>query len=338
MRGVVRWGRRTLDQTGPSQCLPHTDPRGTVLAIRGSDSFSIQERRNFFHAPNVVRNSRRHRWGYSQRLVNSRKIVVHVVQRNRVNVVFKLLAETIGQPRESTHAHSHREVLAFNVARRNVLGIRVSRYFANKRSKTLCGTVARIVGRRRTVNFHQLRIVDFRTESAVNSRQIGLMAVRRKLDTILKPLRKIVHEVVSATGITQTHEERRNEFGISANRSPGPAIAVTEFALLVHRDVLLFGVAERPNLIGLDSLAGQVPQVDVLVLGACLANLGDELQHCIESNVAHAGCCSQRIAFDQCRDDLCLFLAVKFVHAFIMHDPLKHINYYFARPGQGGEQ
>lgn len=76
----------------------------------------------------------------------------------------------------------------------------------------------------------------------------------------------------------------------------------------------------------------------VLVLGACLADLRNKLQDCIESNVAHARCRSQRIAFDQCRDDLSLFLAVKFVHAFIMHEQLKHVNYYFARPGQGGEQ
>jgi hypothetical protein len=39
--------------------------------------------------------------------MDAAKVVVHEVQRNHVPVVLKLLAESIRQPRESAHSHSH---------------------------------------------------------------------------------------------------------------------------------------------------------------------------------------------------------------------------------------
>lgn len=36
MGGMVRRDRRTLDQACSSECLPYTDPRGAVFAIRGA--------------------------------------------------------------------------------------------------------------------------------------------------------------------------------------------------------------------------------------------------------------------------------------------------------------
>jgi hypothetical protein len=48
-----------------------------------------------------------HRWSNAQRLMHFAKIVVHVVQRNRVTVVVDFLAVAVREPRESAHVHPH---------------------------------------------------------------------------------------------------------------------------------------------------------------------------------------------------------------------------------------
>jgi hypothetical protein len=47
--------------------------------------------------------------------VDSTEIIVHIVDRNRVPQVLQLLTESVGQARETAHAHSHREVLPFHI-------------------------------------------------------------------------------------------------------------------------------------------------------------------------------------------------------------------------------
>jgi hypothetical protein len=48
--------------------------------------------------------------------MHAREIIVREMQSNRRLQVFELLAESIGQTRETMHVHSHRQVLAFNQA------------------------------------------------------------------------------------------------------------------------------------------------------------------------------------------------------------------------------
>ena len=43
-----------------------------------------------------------------------------------MGVVLGFLAQCIRQPREAVHAHSHRQVLALDVAGRNVLRVRIA--------------------------------------------------------------------------------------------------------------------------------------------------------------------------------------------------------------------
>ena len=49
--------------------------------------------------------------------MNASEIVIHEIERKRVFVVRKLLTESIRKARESAHAHSHAQVLAFGVPR-----------------------------------------------------------------------------------------------------------------------------------------------------------------------------------------------------------------------------
>jgi hypothetical protein len=46
--------------------------------------------------------------------MHTAKVVIHEVKRDGGNVILQLLRERIGQPYESTNAHTHGEILAFN--------------------------------------------------------------------------------------------------------------------------------------------------------------------------------------------------------------------------------
>jgi hypothetical protein len=47
------------------------------------------------------------------------EVVVHVVERNRRDMMFELLGKRIRQARKSADAHPHRQVLALDVTGRN---------------------------------------------------------------------------------------------------------------------------------------------------------------------------------------------------------------------------
>ena len=53
-------------------------------------------------------NARFHRGRAADSLIDSREIVMHEMERNRVLVVRKFLAVCVGQPGESAHTHPHR--------------------------------------------------------------------------------------------------------------------------------------------------------------------------------------------------------------------------------------
>jgi hypothetical protein len=68
----------------------------------------------------VIADSGFHRWRDAERLMNFAEVVIREVQRDVVGVHFDFLAEPVGQAREPAHVHPHREVLALDVAGRNV--------------------------------------------------------------------------------------------------------------------------------------------------------------------------------------------------------------------------
>lgn len=75
----------------------------------------FQQRDQFIDAPDVIANPGFHRGGHAQRGVNPAKVVISEVQRNHVTMVLYLLRERIRQPRKPSHAHPHREILAFHI-------------------------------------------------------------------------------------------------------------------------------------------------------------------------------------------------------------------------------
>jgi len=67
-----------------------------------------------------------------------------MVDRNHVAVIFKLLRERIGQPRETSDAHPQIQVLSFNKAGRDVIPIRVSAHDAHASPDASSRAVVRV--------------------------------------------------------------------------------------------------------------------------------------------------------------------------------------------------
>src|SRR5690606_13150769 len=109
------------------------------------------------------------------------------------------------------------------------------------------------------------------------------------LNTMSETARKVLQELIGAVRSTVARVPRRNDLGIGANRGPGPHVAHVELALLVERDILCFGVAEGPDFIDLNTTARKVAEGAVLVLGAGLTKVYQELRHGVDRASDHAG-------------------------------------------------
>jgi hypothetical protein len=67
----------------------------------------------------MIRDSGSHRRRHPQRLMTAAEVVKSEPEHESCAVILELLAETVRQPRKATDAHSHREILAFNMGRTN---------------------------------------------------------------------------------------------------------------------------------------------------------------------------------------------------------------------------
>ena len=109
------------------------------------------------------------------------KVVVHEVQRHAVRVVRDLLAECIGQPSEPADRHPHGQVVALDVARRDMGGVRLALDAALPRPDAGRRAIAFLAVLRFAVDFDELGIVDIAAESALYGFQIRLVAIAGQL-------------------------------------------------------------------------------------------------------------------------------------------------------------
>ena len=70
-----------------------------------------------------------------------------------------------------------------------------------------------------------------------------------------------------------------------------------------RRDVLFLRVAEAPNLVELQALAGQATQSFVLVRGAGRTDVDEQLGHGVDAHVRHAGRGAHAVALGQHTND-----------------------------------
>src|SRR5262245_14223271 len=136
-----------------------------------------------------------HRRGYADRLMNAGEIVVHEMEGDSRLMVVELPRESVGEAREPANLHPNREVLAFDIARRDMFrvwtpgdclltGTRALRWAVT----TLGGGVGPAVA---LVEFYKHGVVNIVPERAFDGLEIDLRAVGRELDTRSKAVGQV---------------------------------------------------------------------------------------------------------------------------------------------------
>jgi hypothetical protein len=87
----------------------------------------------------MVRNRGFHGGGCAKSLVNSGEVVIHVVKVYEMLKIFEFFGKGVGQSGESSHAHSHGEVLALDVASRNESRIGIAADLPFLAADAFCG-------------------------------------------------------------------------------------------------------------------------------------------------------------------------------------------------------
>lgn len=108
----------------------------------------------------MLRNLGFHGWGHAKRAVNPRKVIVHEVEAGRMLEILYLFTKAVGQAREASHGHTHRQILPLDVARGNVhiLGIALNPLGLD--TDTLRGAIAGFGLWRRAIDFDEHGIID----------------------------------------------------------------------------------------------------------------------------------------------------------------------------------
>ena len=247
--------------------------------------------------------------------MNSDEVVMHIVNRNCGGVVFKFFGESVRQPREPAHGHAHREVLALNVARAHVLRVRIAGDGLLFAAKALGRAIALLAFRIVPVDLHQLGVVNASSKSIPNSGEIHSVTVGGQLDTADNPGFDVLHDLRGAPGIALPQKPAHDQFGIGVDSYERPDIAsVPTVRQHLRLDVLLFGVAERPNLINLDSLRCDVAKGLIHVGSTGGTEFHDQLGDGVLGSTSHPGSGSDAVAFNQGCNDLSSLLCAQPVH------------------------
>jgi hypothetical protein len=130
------------------------------------------------------------------------------------------------------------------------------------------------------------------------------VAVCRQLDPVRQPPCQIADENPGSTRVPSADHPCRDQLGVRAERRPRLDITKTRLLLEPLRNVLLLRVAEGPDFVALNPLAGQAAQGLVLVSLAGRAQVHEELEDSPLGNSGHADCGTDAIALDKGGDDL----------------------------------
>jgi hypothetical protein len=152
----------------------------------------IQKSHHLFNIPNVICNSRFHRWRNAQRLVNTAKVVVHEIQRQCRDVVLNFLAECVCQPCETSHRHTHGQIRAFNKASRNVLSVRAARNRYRTATNYFRRTVGRVCIAFVPVQLNQHGVIDVRSERMLYGVRVDSVTVCSECTRLARRLAKSV--------------------------------------------------------------------------------------------------------------------------------------------------
>ena len=239
---------------------------------------------------------------HPQRHVPRDEIVDEEVQRNRVLVILQFFGKGIRQQSESTHPHSHRQVLPLHERRVHLVFVRVADLL-DRVAPDARGRAVPAFRARRPVNLVEHGVIYFALEAGLNRREVSSQAVRRNLDAIRQPARKIGHEQRGEFAVSRTDQPRRNELGIRVDSRPRPHAADAFVPFHFGRYVGLFRMDERPDFVELEHFAIEVPQRVVLVASARPARVDKQLRDCVDTHSGHSRRGAERAPFRKGSED-----------------------------------
>src|ERR1700704_1161167 len=232
------------------------------------------------------------------------EVVVHVMEGHGSYKVLYLLGEGVCQSRKPPHAHPHGEVLALHIGRTDVLGIGVTRDAVLLGSDAL-GRAVPVLPIRGTaaVDLLEHGVVHVTTKPRLYRFQVHLVPVTGELNTTRQAGREVHTKLRGRRCVAEPYQEGRHELRLGVNRGKRPYVPIAEGAALFDRDVLLLRVDKRPYLVYLDALAGQLPQVLILVGGTDRPQLYQELQDSVLGYTRHPDRAVDGVALYQGGDD-----------------------------------
>src|SRR5664279_3274859 len=113
-----------------------------------------------------------------------------------------------------------------------------------------CRRISRIVLRRSTIYFLQLRVINICSEGILNRIEVSAVTVCCDLHAVPDSASAIFHELFRPSAIAPTYEIRDYELCLGVDSDPRPHIAPA-LHFLFRADILRLRTHEAPNLIGL---------------------------------------------------------------------------------------
>jgi hypothetical protein len=258
--------------------------------------------------------------------MNLNEVVGEVAKCSRGDVVLDLLRERIRKSSEPANCHPNRQVMSLDIARVNVLRVRLSNDGVALAPDALGGAVALLSIVRDTVDLHQHRIVYVAAKCFIHRLDVKLQAIASKLDAIGQATRKVFNEVPSGFWGPLPDVPARYQLGISVNCGPEPRIARAGVIVRDGRsNILRLRVDERPAFINLHPFAPQGAKHAILVVGTERAKFDNQPKDGFFRHASYADGGADGIAFDQAANDGGALLGGEAVHTSIMREPPTHV-------------
>ena len=234
-------------------------------------------------APNVVGNSRLHCRSHTQAPVNAAKVVMREVERYGDFQMFEFAGERQRQARESCNRKPHAEVLPFYKTGRDVTRVRVSASDFGYNLRDSWWGVPRIRPVVLSViaeQFGQLGKVRIAAKRRLDSFLVEDVRVSGQLNSVVgNSAAKIAHEGLSVFARTLANNKRRNQLRIRVERNIYPLIA--KIGRVILSDVLSLLHQKSPQLIALNSTAGQLAHPFIHQLCSAFASLHKQSHDCV---------------------------------------------------------
>ncbi len=130
------------------------------------------------------------------------------------------------------------------------------------------------------------------------------MCLRGELNAISKPRLQVAHERNAGLLAALANVPGNDQFGVGIDPGPRPNVASAFRGALGEPNVLVLGVAERPNFVAPNGLGGDIADVRIMERRASQPSINQQLGNGIDRNAGHSGNRPHRTALAQHAQDL----------------------------------